>query len=67
MANLCSFVQGDLFECEEDLTDSSIWRDVSEQSELQEKSRRRILQIADYIVPGHGKIFRVSPEYKSTE
>ncbi|KAK2180029.1 hypothetical protein NP493_461g01006 [Ridgeia piscesae] len=53
-------VAGDLFECKDDLTDSTIWRDVSEQPEVQEKSRQRVLQIADHIVPGHGKMFRVS-------
>ena len=60
-----SFIQGDLFESEDDLTDSSIWREVSEQPEVQEKSREKVLKIADYIVPGHGKMFHVSHAYKT--
>ena len=52
-------------ESEDDLTDSSIWREVSEQQEVQEKSREKVLKMADYIVPGHGKMFPVSHAYKT--
>jgi glyoxylase-like metal-dependent hydrolase (beta-lactamase superfamily II) len=53
-------VTGDLFEREEDLTDPSLWRDLggSENPELQQANREKILAIADYIVPGHGPMFK---------
>ena len=34
-----------------------------DQKEL-EKSRKKVLEIADYIIPGHGKIFRNSRRKK---
>ena len=56
----CVVVAGDLFEREQDLHDERIWLDVgSENPELQRENRIRILQTADYIVPGHGPMFRV--------
>lgn len=53
-------VTGDLFEREEDLTDPSLWRNLggSEQPELQQANREKILAIADHIIPGHGPMFR---------
>ena len=59
-------ITGDLFECEDDLEDSSIWQKSSENEELQEKSRINMLQLADVIIPGHGKLFEVPIEYKSS-
>ena len=47
---------GDLFECE---NDEQTWRDVSDAPEIQEESRRKVLAIADYIIPGHGSMFKV--------
>ena len=38
---------------------------MSEQPEVQEKSREKVLKIADYIVPGHGKMCPVSHAYKT--
>jgi|WetSurMetagenome_2_1015567.scaffolds.fasta_scaffold192299_2 glyoxylase-like metal-dependent hydrolase (beta-lactamase superfamily II) len=52
-------IVGDLFEREEDLTDESLWRATSQFPELQIANRRRILEIADFIVPGHGEMFSV--------
>lgn len=52
-------VAGDLFEREEDLEDERLWREASELPDEQERSRARVLAIADFIVPGHGGIFRV--------
>lgn len=52
-------IAGDLFECEKDLDDSTIWKEKSEDKELQEQSRQRVLEIADYIIPGHGPGFKV--------
>ncbi|MBI5151865.1 MAG: MBL fold metallo-hydrolase [Candidatus Pacebacteria bacterium] len=53
---------GDLFERENDWLDSEkaeTWEVWSQNKELQMKSRSMIWQIADYIVPGHGDIFKV--------
>ncbi|NXT50918.1 MBLC1 protein, partial [Pluvianellus socialis] len=49
-------VAGDLFERE---GDEGEWRAWSEDPERQEKSRKRVLAMADVIVPGHGPPFRV--------
>lgn len=57
---------GDLFEKEEDLQDESIWlvHAYSEAPKLQEINRNKILQLADYIIPGHGPMFKVTNEMK---
>jgi len=52
-------IVGDLFEREEDLQDETLWRATSQFPELQIANRRRILAIADFIVPGHGDKFSV--------
>ena len=52
-------VTGDLFESEKDLSDDQLWRQFSEYPEEQQISRRKILEVSDYIVPGHGDIFEV--------
>lgn len=63
---LLSFCAGDLFEKEEDLVDESIWMvsAYSEAPKLQEVNRNKILKLADYIVPGHGPMFKVTKEMK---
>ena len=58
------YLVGDLFECSEDLEDYTLWQENSEQPELQQQSRIDILRIADWIVPGHGPMFKVPEEYK---
>ncbi|XP_013411393.1 metallo-beta-lactamase domain-containing protein 1 [Lingula anatina] len=50
---------GDLFSCKEDLTSEWLWRDYSQNQVNQEQSRKTILSIADFIVPGHGPMFKV--------
>lgn len=52
-------IVGDLFQCQEDLVDPVLWRKNSLNPDRQEKSRTKILQMADYIVPGRGKMFKV--------
>lgn len=53
-------VVGDLFECEKDLTDESIWLNVgSEDPQKQRLNRSLILSKANYIIPGHGAMFKV--------
>ena len=51
-------ITGDLFEKEEDLERDDLWKQYSENPEVQRLNRETILRKADFIVPGHGKIFR---------
>ncbi|KAK4887808.1 hypothetical protein RN001_004079 [Aquatica leii] len=54
-------IVGDLFENECDLKDDSIWKKAGSDSEvLQIQNRNKILQLADWIVPGHGSMFKVN-------
>ena len=53
-------VVGDLFENENDVLDSGLWRANSKYPESQELSREKVLEIADFIIPGHGKMFENS-------
>lgn len=52
-------IAGDLFESEADLSDETIWQRNSTDILMQEQSRRRILEMADFIIPGHGPGFKV--------
>lgn len=53
-------ITGDLFEKEEDLKDDSIWKSAgSDNEKLQIENRKKILQMAEFIIPGHGPMFRV--------
>lgn len=63
--NLIIF-SGDLFEREEDLVDESLWMvsAYSEAPKIQEMNRQKILLLADYIVPGHGPMFKVTKAMK---
>jgi glyoxylase-like metal-dependent hydrolase (beta-lactamase superfamily II) len=51
-------VTGDLFEKETDAQDES-WKVFSKYPEYQLKSRKKILELAGWIIPGHGKMFKV--------
>lgn len=57
-ANGIVAVVGDLFEYEGDWNDNA-WRAWSKDPATQQASRDDVLALADYIVPGHGNIFRV--------
>lgn len=57
-------VTGGLFECYEDLEDPSLWQGNSEDPESQEQGRIDMLQLANHIIPGHGKMFQVPENYK---
>ncbi|KAK6029686.1 metallo-beta-lactamase domain protein [Ostertagia ostertagi] len=48
-------ISGDIFECANDDTQ---WKEVSRYPDLQEKSRSEIEELADWIVPGHGPMFK---------
>mgnify|MGYP000862439952 CR=1 FL=1 len=50
---------GDLFERKEDVDDESIWIGAGSQNlDLQRANRSRIYNKVDYILPGHGKLFK---------
>lgn len=57
---------GDLFEKEEDISDPSIWKEMGDPNlqKIQSSNRWKILNAADFIVPGHGPMFRVDEEMK---
>ena len=61
MENTCHGVvaiTGDLFEKAEDLERDDLWERYTEHKELQKRSREKILRKADFIIPGHGTMFR---------
>lgn len=51
-------IAGDLFEKEDD-SSTEMWKKESESVEKQEESRKVVMAVADFIVPGHGPIFKV--------
>ncbi len=53
-------ITGDLFECEKDYLRVKDWVAFSKRPKDQIKNRARIWELADYIIPGHGDIFRVN-------
>ena len=57
-------ISGGTFKLEDDLEDSDIWREKSEDPDTQQQSRITILKNADVIFPCHGKMFRVPEFYK---
>jgi glyoxylase-like metal-dependent hydrolase (beta-lactamase superfamily II) len=58
-------VVGDLFYSEIDaLSEGSDWRRDALDGKLGVENRRRVLCVADAIVPGHSKLFRVTPEMR---
>ncbi|XP_017056459.1 LOW QUALITY PROTEIN: metallo-beta-lactamase domain-containing protein 1 [Drosophila ficusphila] len=58
-------ITGDLFERLEDIEDDSIWRDAgSENEELQRQERSKMADICNFIVPGHGTIFSITPSMR---
>ncbi|CAG4979407.1 unnamed protein product [Parnassius apollo] len=60
-------ITGDLFEKYEDIEDSNIWLEAgSENQSMQFRNRSKIADIADWIIPGHGPIFKVSKESRET-
>lgn len=58
---------GDLFEKEEDIFDESHWLKAgSEDEKKQRENRLRIAEMVDFIIPGHGPMFKVSEEMRNT-
>ena len=60
-------IVGDLFESKKDLEEDSLWRSFSEFPEEHLKNREKILEIADFIIPGHGDMFPVKKKAKRFE
>jgi glyoxylase-like metal-dependent hydrolase (beta-lactamase superfamily II) len=52
-------IAGDLFECE---NDNDCWKDVSQFPDQQARNRDKVQQIADWIIPGHGGMFKVKKQ-----
>ncbi|KAJ8919528.1 hypothetical protein NQ315_002149 [Exocentrus adspersus] len=58
-------ITGDLFERFQDLTDEDIWKEAgSDSEELQRINRFKVLRMADFVIPGHGPMFRVPKTFK---
>ncbi|CAG0920270.1 unnamed protein product [Notodromas monacha] len=58
-------VAGDLFEKEEDVEDPSLWIGAgSENPAKQKENRWKIASMADWIIPGHGPIFKVTEKHR---
>uniref|UniRef100_A0AC34GEP9 Metallo-beta-lactamase domain-containing protein n=1 Tax=Panagrolaimus sp. ES5 TaxID=591445 RepID=A0AC34GEP9_9BILA len=57
-------ITGDLFFKVEDLTDATIWKASSTDIAKQEESRKSVLCDVDYIIPGHGAMFKVPAAQK---
>lgn len=56
-------ISGDLFEKEDDIKNPDVWINAgSEDEEKQNENRLKVANMADWIVPGHGKMFKVTPE-----
>lgn len=57
-------IVGDLFENEDDIMDESIWLNAgSENPDSQKKNRKMIMELVDWIIPGHGPMFSTN-KYK---
>ena len=63
---IVNFHLGDIFEREEDIEDQTIWRSAgSTDPQRQERSRLQLAELADYIIPGHGPIFKVTERMRN--
>lgn len=61
----CVVLAGDLFEKEEDVKYELIWLGAgSDNPEKQKENRLKVAKMADFIVPGHGKMFKVTNEMR---
>uniref|UniRef100_A0A0N5AVX5 Metallo-beta-lactamase domain-containing protein 1 n=1 Tax=Syphacia muris TaxID=451379 RepID=A0A0N5AVX5_9BILA len=57
-------ISGDIFMREEDTKYPMMWKPLSNNATEQIESRRRLLCLADNIIPGHGPMFPVTGEMK---
>ncbi|CAH8629118.1 unnamed protein product [Schistosoma margrebowiei] len=58
-------IVGDLFECEQDTIDPSLWHSSSNNVSIQQKNREFIIDNFDYIVPGHGPAFKATKRWQN--
>lgn len=56
---------GDLIVSETDAASNQDWQSTSQNVEAQTANRRYVLCLADWIVPGHGRLFRVTPNMRT--
>lgn len=61
-------ITGDLFEKEDDISRPSIWEELgtAELRATQSRMRSEIVDLADFIVPGHGAMFAVTEGLRKT-
>lgn len=52
-------ITGDLFEAENDWKNAKDWIAFSKRPKTQIKNRAKVWELADYIIPGHGDMFKV--------
>ncbi|XP_068626856.1 metallo-beta-lactamase domain-containing protein 1 [Battus philenor] len=58
-------ITGDLFEKYEDIEDSSIWLEAGSEDNIRQlRNRSKIIDIADWIIPGHGPKFKVTNDMR---
>ena len=57
-------IVGDLFEYEGDYQDGASWKPFSHNLKEHLKNRKLVWAEADYIIPGHGKMFKVNKKIK---
>ena len=58
-------ITGDLFFSEQDMREPTLWQNMAWNATQQLHNRRRVACLADYIIPGHGKMFRVTSSVRS--
>ncbi|XP_047508438.1 metallo-beta-lactamase domain-containing protein 1 [Pieris napi] len=59
-------IVGDLFEKHEDIMNQNIWMSVGSEDPIQQaKNRAKIADAADWIIPGHGPMFKVTNEIRT--
>ncbi|XP_076752573.1 metallo-beta-lactamase domain-containing protein 1 [Xylocopa sonorina] len=66
--SICFAITGDLFEKEEDIQNPSIWKELgtSELQKTQSHMRSLIINLANFIIPGHGQMFAVTNDMRNT-
>ncbi|OAD62304.1 Metallo-beta-lactamase domain-containing protein 1 [Eufriesea mexicana] len=62
----CFAITGDLFEKEADILNPSIWKELGtkELQKIQSHMRSYVINLANFIIPGHGPMFVVTDEMR---
>lgn len=60
------YFTGDLFEKKEDISDPSIWKELGtiELQKTQSLMRSHVIDLANFIIPGHGPMFAVTDDMR---